>query len=229
MQPYFFPYYGYFQLISLVDQFVIYDDIKYTKKGWINRNRILVNGQIKNISLPLKKGSDSLDIKNRTISPDFNKKKLLNQIYGAYSSAPHFESAFQMVEKVLLNKEENLFNFLYSSLEMICNELHLDTKFVISSKITEAMESRLKGEQRVLSTCLALGASEYINLPGGTELYCVNNFNTHKIKLSFIKPNIFEYPQSGLEFIPSLSIIDVMMFNSIETIRQQLLRKAIYL
>ncbi|AVC45854.1 wbqC-like family protein (plasmid) [Rhizobium leguminosarum bv. viciae] len=84
MQPYFFPYIGYFQLIHAVDKFVVYDNIKYTKKGWINRNRILRNGEDYTFSLPIKAASDSLDICDRTLSTEFDRNKLVNQIQGAY-------------------------------------------------------------------------------------------------------------------------------------------------
>ena len=82
MQPYFMPYIAYYQLINEVDQFVIYDDIKYTKKGWINRNRILSNDKEAVISIPIRKGSDFLDIKDRFLSDNWpsERKKLLNRL-----------------------------------------------------------------------------------------------------------------------------------------------------
>ena len=79
MQPYFLPYIGYLQLLNSVDKFILYDDIEYTKKGWINRNRI-VDGEI--ITLPLKKDSDYLNVVERRLSDDWRKQKtkLLNKI-----------------------------------------------------------------------------------------------------------------------------------------------------
>src|ERR1700680_880113 len=94
MQPYFFPYIGYFQLIDSVDLFIVYDNIKYTKKGWINRNRILLNGKDVTLSLPLKSDSDFLDIRDRELAADFNREKLVNQLSGAYRRAPYFRQVF---------------------------------------------------------------------------------------------------------------------------------------
>ncbi len=73
MQPYFFPYIGYFQLINTVDEFVVYDNIEFTKKGWINRNRILVNGKDEYITLPIKKDSDFLHVKDRFLAETWSK------------------------------------------------------------------------------------------------------------------------------------------------------------
>ena len=109
MQPYFLPYVGYFQLIAAVDKFVIYDNIKYTKKGWINRNRMLQNGADKVFSISLLKASDSLDIKNRELSPEFNRQKLLNQFKGCYAKAPYFQEVWPLLEEIILFQDKNLF------------------------------------------------------------------------------------------------------------------------
>src|SRR5258705_11030314 len=94
MQPYFFPYIGYFQLIAAVDLFIVYDNIKYTKKGWINRNRMLRNGKDVMFSVPLKNDSDYLDVCERELAADFNRDKLFNQLKGAYRGAPNFSQTF---------------------------------------------------------------------------------------------------------------------------------------
>src|SRR5437016_10802468 len=99
MQPYFFPYIGYFQLIHSVDLFIIYDNIKYTKKGWINRNRFLRNGAEVVFTVPLRKDSDFLNVKDRTVAGDFGRGKLVNQLREAYRRAPHFDHAFPVVER----------------------------------------------------------------------------------------------------------------------------------
>src|SRR6476646_6270368 len=101
MQPYFLPYIGYFQLINACDVFIVYDNIKYTKKGWINRNRFLRNGADVLFSLPLRKDSDFLDVRERTIAPDFDPEKVLAALREAYRRAPHFGEAFAVVERVL--------------------------------------------------------------------------------------------------------------------------------
>jgi len=222
MQPYLFPYIGYFQLINVVDKFVVYDDIKYTKKGWINRNRILVNGKDQLFTLPLKKDSDFLDVCQRKLADNFGveRRKILNRIDAAYRKAPYFEEVFSIISDCMLYDEKNLFNFIYYSIKKVTDYLGIETKLVISSEI--GMKERLKGEARVISICKKLGANHYINAIGGVELYNKDNFLKENIKLNFIKSDIIEYKQFDNAFIPSLSIIDVMMFNSREEIAKML-------
>lgn len=216
MQPYFLPYIGYFQLIQAVDQFIVYDNIQYTKKGWINRNRFLQNGKDVMFSVPLKKDSDFLDVKEREVAADFKKDKLLNQLREAYRRAPYFEQAFPLVEQTVLNEETNLFRFIHNSIRKSCDYLKIGTEIVISSNIP--IDHSLKYQDKVLALCEAVGATTYVNAIGGMELYAKETFREKNIDLKFIKSKPFEYPQFGNEFVPWLSIIDVMMFNSIETI-----------
>ena len=137
MQPYFFPYIGYFQLINAVDEFVIYDNIEFTKKGWINRNRILVNGKDEFITLPLKKDSDYLNVNQRFLSDTWSldKKKILNKIVEYYRKAPQFDQVYPLVEKCFNSDETNLFSFIYNSINQILQYLSISTKISISSKI----------------------------------------------------------------------------------------------
>ena len=214
MQPYFFPYIGYFQLIAAVDMFIVYDNIKYTKKGWINRNRMLQNGKNVMFSLPLKSDSDSLDVCERELAADFNRNKLLNQFKGAYRRAPYFEQTFPLVEQIVRYEDANLFRFLHHSIISTCAHLQITTEIKISSDI--AIDHDLKNQDKVLALCAAVGASTYVNAIGGTELYSREAFRENGIDLKFIKSKPFEYPQFGNEFVPWLSIIDVMMFNAAE-------------
>ncbi|BCM25246.1 WbqC family protein [Methyloradius palustris] len=216
MQPYFLPYIGYFQLIAAVDVFVIYDNIKYTKKGWINRNRYFRNGKDELFSLPLKSDSDFLNISERFISESFDASKLLNQLSNAYSKAPYFYQTLPLLEKIINYQEKNLFNFIYYSVVSICEYLEIDTKIVISSTLD--IDHELKGTAKVFAICESLGASQYINAIGGVELYGKDDFFQKGIALKFIKSNITEYKQFENNFIPWLSMIDCMMFNSKETL-----------
>lgn len=216
MQPYFLPYIGYFQLIKSVDIFVVYDNIKYTKKGWINRNRMLQNGKDVMFSLSLKNDSDSLDVYERELSADFNRDKLLNQFKGAYRRAPYFEQTFPFIESIVRYEDNNLFRFLHNSIVATCKYLNIDTEIRISSGI--AIDHSLKNQDKVLALCEVLGASTYINAIGGMELYSKESFSNKGIDLKFIKSKPFEYIQLGGEFVPWLSIIDVMMFNPIARI-----------
>lgn len=217
MQPYFLPYIGYFQLIQSVDTFIVYDNIKYTKKGWINRNRFLQNGKDALFSVPLKNGSDSLDIRDRDIAEHFRKDKLLNQLKEAYRRAPCFTQTFPLIEKIVRYEDTNLFRFLQHSLVKTCEHLGIGTEIRISSGI--AVEPDLKGQDKVLALCEAVGAKTYVNAIGGLELYSKDTFRKKGIELKFIRSKPFEYAQFGEPFVPWLSIIDVMMFNRLEAIR----------
>ncbi len=220
MQPYFFPYIGYFQLINAVDKLVIYDNIKYTKKGWINRNRYLQNGKDADFTIPLKKDSDYLDVRDRVLSVEFNKTKLLNKIKEAYRKAPYFKQAFSFFERILLNNETNLFNYIFFSIKEICKELEVKTKFIVSSDIK--IDYSLKSQDKVLAICLELKTSTYINPIGGVELYDKEVFKQNNIDLFFLKTGDIKYNQFNHDYVQNLSILDVMMFNSIEQIKEYL-------
>ena len=222
MQPYFFPYIGYFQLMNAVDEFVVYDNIKFTKKGWINRNRILVEGRDAYITLPLRADSDQLDVKERYLSGSWatERKKLLNRVREAYRKSPYFEPTFELVQGSLLFGDENLFAFIKHSLDLTKEYLDIATPLVISSSIAGTRD--LKAEKRVIEICLARQATTYINPIGGLQLYSKQEFGELGIDLHFLRTREFKYEQFGAEFVPFLSIIDVMMFNSRAEIRQHL-------
>jgi len=220
MQPYFFPYIGYFQLVGAVDRFIVYDNIKYTKKGWINRNRLLNNGQEAVFSLPLKGASDFLDVRDRELAESFEADRLLNQIGGAYRRAPYFAQTIPLVDEIVHHEERNLFRFILHSIVKICEYLRIRTEIRPSSKVP--VDHGLKGQDRVLAMCEAVGATTYINAIGGRELYNSEDFRTRGIELKFISSRPFEYPQFGSEFVSSLSIIDVMMFNPIDVVRERI-------
>lgn len=220
MQAYFMPYIGYFQLIDAVDEFVIYDNIQYTKKGWINRNRILVNGTDKYITLPLKKDSDFLDIRDRFLAETFDPKKLLCQIKTAYHKAPHFPETYALLETIIPYPERNLFQYIYFSVAKVCEYLGISTPIIISSHLK--CDHTLKSQEKVIAICKERQCDRYINAIGGMQLYCGEDFAKENIELCFIETERTEYPQFQNEFLPSLSIIDVLMFNSIETIRAML-------
>jgi hypothetical protein len=218
MQPYFLPYIGYFQLMAAVDVFVVYDNIKYTKKGWINRNRLLENGKAATFSLPLKNDSDHRHVCERELATDFKPARLLHQLEGAYRHAPHFSDTFPLVERIVNYRETNLFRFLHHSLVRIHEHFGIGADLRVSSGI--AIDHTLKSEEKVLALCEAVGARTYVNAIGGMELYSKERFRERGIDLRFIQSKPFEYPQFGNPFVPWLSIVDVMMFNPMQTIRQ---------
>jgi len=220
MQPYFLPYIGYFQLIAAVNTFVVYDNIKYTKKGWVNRNRMLRNGSDVTFSLPIAKDSDALDIVERELAADFDREKLLNQFKGAYSKAPHFDVTFPVLARIILNEERNLFRYIHQSIVEICGHLGLTTAIRISSEID--INHDLKSQDKVLAICKALDAVSYINAIGGLELYRCEDFAEQNVALHFIQAKPFEYPQFAGQAVQWLSIADVLMFNSLDVVKDRI-------
>lgn len=220
MQPYFLPYIGYFQLIQAVDIFVVYDNIKYTKKGWINRNRILQNNSDSLFSLPLKKASDFLDINQREIAQDYYPQELSRKISASYSKAPFFSYAYPVIQEILNHDERNLFRYIFHSIECIGRYLNIQTELKISSSI--AVDHSLKSENRIWAICNALRAESYINAIGGLDLYRKEDFADRGIDLKFLKSHEIQYRQFDNKFVPWLSIVDVMMFNHVDEIRAML-------
>jgi hypothetical protein len=212
MQPYFFPYLGYFQLIQAVDTFVIYDDVQYIKGGWINRNYILGQGQKQRFGLPVEKASPNKRIHELSLYTKDN--KLLKSIALHYAKAPFYKDVYPLVEEVLAYPDRNLARFLNHSLKKVCAYLGLEREWQVASLLGK--KSGQSGQARVLDICTQLGAEEYINLPGGMHLYTAADFIAQGIELCFLKPCIAPYPQYRHPFVPDLSIIDVLMFNSKE-------------
>jgi hypothetical protein len=219
MQPYFFPYIGYFQLINAVDEFVIYDEIEYSKKGWINRNRILVNGKDEYITLPLKKASDYLFVNDRYLADtwDVEKNKNLNHIKESYRKASYFNDIYPMIENCFQFQNKNLFEFIFNSINVVNSYLEIKTPIIPVS--TLSIDKELKAENKVIEICKTRKANKYINPIGGIKLYSKEMFLKNNIELYFLKSNDIKYKQFNNEFVPWLSIIDVMMFNSVEEIK----------
>jgi len=221
MQPYFFPYIGYWQLINAADKYVIYDDVSYIKGGWINRNKILMNGEGKLINLQMHNASPNKLINEVEIlgNPIYN-KKLIKTLEGCYKKAPHYANAFPVIESVITQDEKNLARYLEFSIRQICAYLSMDTELIVSSAISK--NNDLRGQDKVIEICKALGSAEYINAIGGQDLYCYEDFTVQGIQLRFLKMGAIEYQQFKNEFLPNLSIIDVMMFNSKDEVKRLL-------
>lgn len=213
MQPYFLPYIGYWQLMNYVDCFVIYDNIQYTKKGWINRNRYLKEGKADYFTVPVKKDSDYLNVVERQVAADFDRSRLLKRLLFHYRKAPYFEETAPVLEKILLFQEQNLFRYLYYSVCEIRSLLEIDTEIIISSQVE--IDHSLKGQDKVIALNQALNGREYVNAIGGVKLYQQQEFEKHGIRLKFIEAEGIQYQQLGGIFVPSLSIIDVLFFNGV--------------
>ncbi len=213
MQPYLFPYIGYFQLINFVDKFVIYDDVNYIKKGWINRNRILTNDKENLFTVPLKKASQNKLIKDIEISDEKKSTNHLSEtIFRSYKKAPFFDEAFGLISEILNSGEKTIAKFNFLSLKKLCAYLAIETNIIESSSVYS--NSNLKQQERIIDICKKENADHYINLSGGRDLYSTEIFKSHEIKLNFMKSSCISYKQFNNEFKDSLSIIDVLMFNS---------------
>ena len=217
MQPYLLPYIGYFQLMRACDKFVIYDHIKYTKRGWINRNRVAHNGKEITFTLPLRKSSDLADIVDKSIADSFDPKKLLNKFHGAYNNAPYFKATMPLLERIFDHPEKNLFYFLKNSLTATAAHLEIPDRIVDASAVPA--DHNLRGQHRVIAICTALNATHYINPEGGTDLYTAAEFSANDINLKFLRTKPLIYDQHAKPFQANLSIIDVLMFNSIGTVQ----------
>jgi hypothetical protein len=218
MQPYLFPYIGYFQLIGAVDKFVIYDDVNYIKGGWINRNTILVSNKKYLFTVSLAQSSPNKLINEISIKDDF--AQLMKTIHLSYMKAPFYHQTFQLLEDIFCFQEKNLGKFVASSIISISNYLGVETEFVLSSGIEK--DNSLKNKDKVLHICEILGAATYVNAIGGQGLYNREEFASHNIELKFLQSNPLTYKQFHNEFVPGLSIIDIMMFNSVEEINNML-------
>ncbi len=206
--------------MNIADEFVVYDNIEFTKKGWINRNRILVNGRDRYITIPLKKDSDYLNVVDRHLATNWSNErtKMLNRITESYRRAPEFEIIFPKIESCIMFEETNLFKFIFNSLVAIKNHLEIKSTLVVSSSIP--VDHNLKAEKKIIEICKLRKANTYINPIGGINLYNKDTFNREDIKLNFLKSSNITYRQFDNEFIPWLSIIDVMMFNPKEKIKE---------
>ncbi|WP_025763969.1 WbqC family protein [Dyadobacter tibetensis] len=212
MQPYIFPYIGYFQLIRAVDKFVVYDDVNFINKGWINRNRILVGGQAHQFTIPLKEASQNKLILEIEISKDQSwKKKLLKTLQQSYQKAPYFDSVYPVIEEIIQAPHTTIAQLTVSALERLCKLMQIDTEIVPTSTLFN--NTHLKGPDRILDICKQVEADRYINAIGGMELYDKKRFQEEGIGLAFIKSKPISYQQLKNEHIPWLSIIDILMFN----------------
>ena len=221
MQPYFFPYIGYWQLIDAVDRFVIYDDVNYIQRGWINRNRVLINGEAKYLTIPLSAASQNKRICDiRLDSSEIWRKKSLKMIELAYRRSPFFNDVFPVIEQLFTDRSIYIAGYLAKIIKTLIEWLDIDTEVIDTSEKYE--NNNISGEERIIDICRREGADIYINAEGGKGLYSCDAFSARSIKLLFLESKPQEYAQYDNSFVPCLSIIDVMMFNSREAINKML-------
>ncbi len=224
MQPYLFPYLGYFQLINAVDKFVIYDDANYIKQGYINRNSILMGDRVQRFTVAVPGASSFLKIRDLSFSEDVD--KLLKTLQQAYRKKPYFYEIYPLVERVMRSESRGIAHICESAFKEIFNWLDIDKKLIFSSRLDYQREASASG--KVISICRALHGQRYLNSIGGKHLYHHDEFVSHGLALSFIKMDEVVYPQGNSVFQPGLSIIDVLMHCSPESIRDYLTRYQLF-
>jgi len=213
MQPYLFPYLGYFQLLDVVDNFILLDDVNFIKRGWVNRNRILINGKAHLFCLPLHKASQFSKINSLRLA-DYQRwrSRFFKTLAHAYTRAPEYERSLEMLSRALPPKAVWLNELLQTSIKVVCE--HLGVTARMESITDHPRATELRGADRILAICSDMGARDYINLPGaGKNLYNAVTFAESGIKLHFLHPDTITYRQFDDHFIPRLSIVDVIMFN----------------
>lgn len=218
MQPYLFPYLSYFQLMQAVDLFVVYDDVNYINRGWINRNNILLQGQKFLFTLHLNGASCFKKINEINIGD--NRDKLVKTFSHAYARAPYYKDVLPLIESVFYNQSNNLADFVTNSLVRINEYLEINTKMVRSSNLENANHG--KGQERIIHLCKLLNANMYINPIGGKKLYDPELIEKNNLSISFLKSEATQYTQFKNEFIHDLSILDTLMFNSKAQVRTML-------
>jgi hypothetical protein len=218
MQPYFLPYLGYWQLIKAVDKYVVYDNVTYIKGGWINRNNLMVSGERKMFTVSLKGASSFKLINEVEIGDSFH--KLLGLVQANYAKAPYFNDVKKLLEDMVSFEPRVLSEFITNSMKIIMEYLCIDTEILISSNLL--LHTEMKGKDKVIKICEHLGADTYYNAIGGQELYSKAEFAEHGIELRFLKTNLRPYAQQKCDFVPGLSVLDLLMFNSPKSVNDML-------
>lgn len=224
MQPYIFPYIGYFQLINAVDKFVFYDDVKFIKKGFINRNYVLVNNSRKMFTVPCKKISQNKNISEILVHPEPRAvNKILLMIEYSYKKAPYYQKTFPLIESVFLKIRQpiSISRLAILSIKEVCDYLKINCRFEVSSEFYSETKNKKKVE-RLIKIASLNNSKQYINMIGGINIYDKEYFSSKGINLNFLKTNNIIYRQFKNKFHPLLSIIDVLMFNSKEEIKKML-------
>jgi hypothetical protein len=222
MQPYFFPYIGQFQLIQAVDRFILCDDVQYIRHGWINRNRILkpCNGDAyQYIIVPVAKHCCNTPIRDIKVSEAHNWKETIFRQLEYYRKAPYFATIKKLLCHCLSTEETNIARLNGNCLKAVCDYIGIPFTIELSSGLNLDYSNVINTEDWAITICEQLDAHIYYNPPGGMDLYKKEDFRKKNIELHFVKPHLNEYDQNRTDFIPGLSIIDVMMFNNPAQIR----------
>ncbi len=216
MQPYCFPYIGYFNLIEASDKIIFYDDVNFINRGWINRNRIIVNGKDYMFTIPLKDLSQNKLINEiKPLTNDQFKNKFIKQIEMAYSYSANKSEIIDRIISLLDNEYNSIAELAVNSIKLVYDYIGLSFKYEMSS-INSPHTKGMEKADRLISICKENNYKNYVNPIGGVELYSKEYFKSRSINLNFLKAKSKIYNQKAEEFIPFLSIIDIMMNNSKE-------------
>ena len=218
MQPYFFPYIGYYQLVASVDEFVFFDDVTYIKKGHINRNSILLNRNQFDFTIPISKVSQNKKILDHYYSGEF--ESFFRKITYSYKKAPWFLKVIPIIERVIFDSNNCVAEKNAKSIQMVCEYIGLNRAYSFSSALR--IDEKFKAQDRVIEICKRKKSSEYHNASGGINLYRSEDFKKDGIELKFVKTKSMVYSQGDRDFVPNLSIIDVLMWNDLATVRSLL-------
>lgn len=227
MQPYFFPYLGYFGLIASTDRWIVFDPVQYIRKGWVNRNRVLKNGGgEKYIGVTMADHSRETLLKDMRLAPEPDRFDRIVRHLDFYRSvrAPHYHGVIALLEECFAPGEEALVPFLTRSLRITCEHLGIPFGYEVYSAMDLDHEKAQHPGDWALHICRALGAGSYVNPPGGRAIFDKARFAEAGIRLLFHEQELPAYDQRTTTFTPGLSIIDVMMFNTPEAIRAMLTR-----
>lgn len=210
MQPYVFPYIGYFSYIQATDKFMFYDDVQFIMRGWINRNRIALNGREHMITVPLLGASPNRNInETRVMESDWSIKALAT-IRQAYLRAPQFPAVFPLVTEVFTSDDRTIDKLAIRSVRAVC--AYLGMKLPMATTSAEYGNQTLGRVERLVDLCRREGAEELVVPEGGRPLYDRQVFASAGIHLHFLKPREIPYFRGPrAPWIPWLSIIDVLM------------------
>jgi len=221
MQPYFFPYIGYFQLLAAVDLFLVLDDVQFIRRGWINRNRILVNGAPHYITVPVRGQGARRPITETQVAQSPWKKQLLATLHHAYARSPHFKEIYPLLQGFFeCEPEESISRLATASIGFVAGLLGLTAQIELSS--LRHPRGILAGQERILDICRLESADQYFNLPGGEMLYEASRFSEIDCRLRFIEPDDVPYLQLAAEFHPRLSILDMLFNIGISGVKERL-------
>ena len=216
MQPYFFPYLGYFDLIYSTDRWIVFDTVQYIRHGWVNRNRILhPRSGWQYIVAPLQKFHQDTSIRDILVQEGRDwRDRLLAQLEHYKKRAPCYSPTADLVRDCLDNNELSLSRLNVAILDKVCRYIGIPFRYDYLSEMKLELGPVDGPGDWALRESEALGAAEYINPPGGEALFDRAKFEAAGIKLTIQRFENMTYPCDGYGFEPSLSVIDVLMWNS---------------